>query len=517
MDSRAAAARAQKVADTLADAAVAHRSGDAAKAKRLYRKVLKAQPGHFKALRLSGALAQETGEVDEAIRLLSAAVRHSPPDETGALEDLGLLHLQTGGQDKAEDLLRRAVAINPTSLVALSRLASTLLTCGRASEAVGVLARARELDSSDPRIAYAHAHALLEDGEFDRAIEVADETLALREEDPATLLVKGVALYKLERHDDAEQVLQKVASLLPTEIMAWLHLGQARLARGDNAGAVDAFSEAAKVEPDLANIASQLANAHNAAARSDSALEVCDRFLERHPTAAPVILVKTLALRDAGRSEEAERLLGQDSLIVARPIETPGRFDDVAAFNRALERVIREHSSFGHVHTNRATQNGRQTGSLMIDPSPEMRAFARLVDGRIRAVLRELRAGGHEEHPWVKFAPKNWLINAWGVVLGDQGHQTPHIHPEAWLSGVYYVAVPDDGMGTGYGQDGWLEFGLPTEQLVATVTPPTRRLQPEPGLLVTFPSFSFHRTIPFRGEGERVSIAFDVFAVPEDG
>ena len=79
MDSRAAAARAQKVADTLADAAVAHRSGDAAKAKRLYRKVLKAQPGHFKALRLSGALAQETGEVDEAIRLLSAAVRHSPP------------------------------------------------------------------------------------------------------------------------------------------------------------------------------------------------------------------------------------------------------------------------------------------------------------------------------------------------------------------------------------------------------------------------------------------------------
>ncbi len=477
--------------------------------------MLKAQPGHFKALRLSGALAQETGEVDEAIRLLSAAVRHSPPDETGALEDLGLLHLQTGGQDKAEELLRRAVDIDPTSLVALSRLASTLLTCGRESEAIEVLVRAREIDSSDPRIASAHAHALLENGDFDKAIEVADEALALRADDPQTLLVKGVALYQLERYEDAEQALQQVVSLQPNEINAWLHLGQARLARGDKTGAIDAFLEATKVAPDLANATSQLANALNCAERCDAAVNVCDAFLERHPTAAAVMLVKTLALRDMGRAEEAEALLGQESLIVARPAEVPARFDDLNAFNQSLERVVREHPSFGHVHTNRATEHGLQTGSLMIDPSPEMRTFARLVDGRIRAVLRELRAAGLDEHPWVKFAPKSWIVNAWGVVLGDQGHQTAHMHPEAWLSGVYYVTIPEEGIGTGYGQDGWIEFGSPAEQFLAKVTPPTRRVQPEPGLLVTFPSFSVHRTIPFRGKGERLSIAFDVFAAPD--
>jgi len=517
MDSRAAAARAQKVADTLADAAIAHRSGDAAAAKRLYRKVLKAQPGHFKALRLSGALAHEAGEVDEAIRLLSAAVRHAPPQETGALEDLGLLHLQTGEPDKAETLFRRAVATNPTSLVALSRLASTLLTCARTSEAIEVLGEAREIDPNDPRIAYALSHALLEDGDYDKAIEVADEALALRAEDPPTLLVKGVALYQLARHDEAEQVLQQAISLEPEEINAWLHLGQARLARAENLGAVDAFTKATEIDPDLATVQSQLANAHNAAERPDAAIEVCNAFLEHHPTSAASILVKTLALRDAGRAEEAEELLGQDTLIVARQIERPGSYDDLASFNKALERMIREHPSLGRVHTNRATQHGVQTGSLMIDPPPEMRAFSRVVDGRIRAVLRELRAGGHGEHPWVKHAPNHWLVNAWAVVLGDQGHQTSHIHPEAWLSGVYYLASPEEGIGTGHGQDGWIEFGLPTDQLVAKVAPPTRRLQPEPGLMVTFPSFSLHRTLPFRGKGERISIAFDVFAAPEAG
>jgi uncharacterized protein (TIGR02466 family) len=515
MESRASSLRADKVANTLADAAIAHRRGDAATAKRLYRKVLKAQPGHFKALRLSGALAHETGDVDEAIKLLSAAVRHAPPDETGALEDLGLLHLQAGGQEKAESLLRRAVAINPSSLVALTRLGSTLITCGRGSEAVEVLERARALDAQDPQIAYALAHALLESSEFERAVEAADAALALRPEDPPTLVVKGVALYQLERYRDAEQVLMQTVSLDPSDVNAWLHLGRARLERDDNAGAVEAFTEAAELSPDLATVHSQLANAHNAAGRHEQAIAVCDAFLERHPAAAALILVKTLALRDAGRVAEADALRGQDTLLIARQIEPPARYDDLAAFNKALERMIHSHPSLAHVHTNRATRHGIQTGSLMVDPPPDMRSFARVIDARIRAVKQELLDAGHGDHPWVRHAPNQWFINAWAIILSDQGHQLSHIHPEAWMSGVYYVAVAEDGMGPGHGEDGWIEFGTPTGQLAAKVPPTTRRVEPKPGLMVTFPSYSFHRTIPFSGKGERISIAFDVFAAPD--
>ena len=515
MDSRSSSSRADKVANTLADAAIAHRKGDAVTAKRLYRKVLKAQPGNFKALRLSGALAHETGDLDEAIRLLSAAVRHAPADETGALEDLSLLYLQTGGQEKAESLLRRAVAINPASVVALTRLGSTLITCGRGSEAVEVLQRARDINPDEPQIAYALAHALLESSEFEKAIEAAESALALRPEDPPTLVVKGVALYQLERYRDAEEVLMQTTSLDARDVNAWIHLGRARLARGDSPGAIEAFATAAEQAPDLATVHSQLANAHNAAGHSDAAIAVCDAYLDRHPIAAALILVKSLALRDAGRAVEADELLGQDSLVIARQIDPPARYDDVAAYNKALERMIRSHPSLAHVHTNRATRHGIQTGSLMVDPSPEIRSFERLIDARIRAVKQELRASAHADHPWVRHAPSHWFINAWAVLLGDQGYQVSHIHPEAWMSGVYYVATPADGMGSGHGEDGWIEFGSPTEQLFAKVPPPTRRLEPKPGLMVTFPSYTFHRTIPFSGQTERISIAFDVFAAPD--
>lgn len=499
----------------MANAAIAHRRGDAATAKRLCRKVLKARPSHFKALRLAGVLAQETGELDEAIRQLNAAVRHAPPDDTGALEDLALLHLQVGQQEKSESLLRRAVAINPRSLVALSLLGSTLLTCGRGSEAVTVLTDARAIDPEDPHVAYALAHAQLESREFESAIEAADESLGLRPDHPPTLVLKGAALYQLGRYEDAEKVLAHAASVDSGEVNAWIHLGRARLARRDNDGAVEAFTSAASLSLDLATVHSQLADAHNAAGRFDDAIAVCDAFLERHPIEAAIILVKTIALRDSGRNAEADALLGQGSLVIAREITPPARYESIRSFNQALERMIRNHPSLAHVHTNRATRHGIQTGSLMVDPPPEMIALARVIDAQIRATKQRLRDAGLGDHPWVRYAPNDWTMNAWAVVLSDEGHQLSHIHPEAWMSGVYYVAIPEHGMGVGHGEDGWIEFGRPTDQLVVRVTPPVRTIEPKPGLLATFPSYTFHRTIPFKGEGERICIAFDVFARPD--
>ena len=56
------------------------------------------------------------------------------------------------------------------------------------------------------------------------------------------------------------------------------------------------------------------------------------------------------------------------------------------------------------------------------------------------------------------------------------------------MSAVYYVAIPEDGMGSAYGEDGWLEFGQPSDQLYAREKSPLRSVQPQPGTIVMFPS-----------------------------
>ena len=98
----------------------------------------------------------------------------------------------------------------------------------------------------------------------------------------------------------------------------------------------------------------------------------------------------------------------------------------------------------------------------------------------------------------------------WGVILKSQGHQTPHIHPSAWISGCYYVQVPGAVTSADGGHPGWIEFGRPHPLLGAKSDPLLTHVRPEEGLMLLFPSFFNHATVPFHAEEERISIAFDV-------
>ena len=93
--------------------------------------------------------------------------------------------------------------------------------------------------------------------------------------------------------------------------------------------------------------------------------------------------------------------------------------------------------------------------------------------------------------------------------MEGQGYQTPHIHPQAWVSGVYYASVPAD-IAAGADQAGWIEFGEPLADYRFTAKPELRLIRPEEGLMLLFPSYFYHRTLPFSAGGTRVSIAFDV-------
>ena len=118
-------------------------------------------------------------------------------------------------------------------------------------------------------------------------------------------------------------------------------------------------------------------------------------------------------------------------------------------------------------------------------------------------------------HPFLARQPKFWSLNIWAVVLGAQGYQSPHIHSSAWLSGVYYVAVPSSVQTACESNDGWIEFGRPLFQFRASGEPKMRQVRPGPGVMVLFPSYFYHHTLPSHSDELRISIAFDV--IPRRG
>ena len=88
------------------------------------------------------------------------------------------------------------------------------------------------------------------------------------------------------------------------------------------------------------------------------------------------------------------------------------------------------------------------------------------------------------------------------------------MHPDGWVSGVYYVKLPKIIATDESGHAGWIEFGNVPAEFRHTATRTVKAIQPKEGLLILFPSYFYHRTVPFADTQERISVAFDVLPRP---
>ena len=176
-------------------------------------------------------------------------------------------------------------------------------------------------------------------------------------------------------------------------------------------------------------------------------------------------------------------------------------------FNQALAEHILAHPTLVVAPTSHATRQGRHTGELLAEPKGPVAGLEARINEAVAAYIRALPQD--PDHPFLANPPERWRLTAWSVVLEAQGHQVPHIHP-AWLSGVYYVKVPQVVASDEARRAGWIEFGRPNPQIPATVEPEIRAYRPEEGLMVLFPSYFYHHTVPFETGEQRISIAFDV-------
>ncbi len=100
---------------------------------------------------------------------------------------------------------------------------------------------------------------------------------------------------------------------------------------------------------------------------------------------------------------------------------------------------------------------------------------------------------------------------SWANILSAGDWQAPHMHPthDNLASGVYYVEVPEKPK-----PQGCIEFLNPHPAAHYHAISLTRRLHPDTGDLILFPPYYIHYVYPFRGEGERAIVAFDVIRQP---
>ncbi len=435
-----------------------------------------ASPRYAEPAYNAGVLLMRIGDHSQAAIRFEAALSRDPEHVQAAIGYSEAARC-AGNLEAAAAALQTLLARDSSNAIALTNLAAVLSAQGQDAEARTLAERAAEID---PGLAAAHYNA-------------------------------GVALQALHQHEDAAQRFRHTLALEPGHAAAALNMGEAYLALDETPGAESAFKRALEIDPTFAKAAINLADMALHAGDANAAVAIIDRFLARTPGHPSALAFKAIALREAGKIKDARILDDTDRFIMTRDIVAPDGYTDVAAFNRALGEHLLAHPTLTPAPKAHATRAGRHSGELLDSDRGPVGGFADLILEAFNAYRR--RFVGEASHPFLDQIPENPRLSVWGVVMEEGGHQVPHIHPSAWLSGVYYVEVPDNVREDDATHAGWIEFGRPPADFHFSHTPEARLLHPKAGQMILFPSHFYHRTVPLSGKNRRISIAFDVVPV----
>jgi tetratricopeptide (TPR) repeat protein len=403
--------------------------------------------------------------------MLDAEPRHAD-----ALHLLGVLLTQVGEYDSAIENIQAALDVDRDSALFQSSLAQVFFRTGRLAESVQMLERvvAREPESFQ---AFSDLGAALqESGERDRAIEAYRRSIALN----------------------------------PGFAIVHFNLGTALKQQGDTADAIACVEKAVAMDGAKASHSATLAGYYLEANDAAAALQSCRACLSVAPRNLTALTFMSIALDRLGDRESAAEIIDFHRLIQHSRPAAPAGYENVSAFNDALASHVRGHPTLKTEPVNNATRYGRHTDNLLVDASGPIPALAELIDKAVVDYLRSLPID--PSHPYLAHRPSDFKYTMWSVVMDSKGHQLPHMHPDGWVSGVYYVALPGTMRAATGEQDGWIEFGRPLRELTGSLEPEVETIRPEEGMLVLFPSYFYHRTIPFESAEQRICIAFD--AVP---
>ena len=385
--------------------------------------------------------------------------------------ELARRHHQAGRLAQANTLYREILGTSPANPDALHLLGVLTIQLGEPDVGAGLIRQAIQHNAGD-----ADYHANL-----------------------------GMALSAMAELEGAISAYEQALRINPHHANALYSLGSAQRALGRAKEAITSITRSLEIEPGAvevrANLAALLLENHDPVA----ALDQCEACLRAQPGDRLAIGYKAIALQHMEEFERARQWLALERLINTETLAVPDSYDSLKAFNAVLAQHIRQHPTLEQEHTSKATRNGLQTGDLLTSPKGPFGVFEKTIKDAIKRYLIE-----HRGHPHFSNGPQTWRIDMWGVVLNTAGHQSAHMHPGGWVSGVYYVELPSqiDAIASA----GWIEFGRPPVELGRVSESELRVIRPEVGKLVLFPSYVFHQTVPFISNQQRISVAFDVLS-----
>ena len=494
------------MAEDLTEAARLAQGKNPAAARSLIERLLDSNGNDADALTLLGLVEQRTGNIDNAIAAFAAA-RESDPENPARLVNHALALKAGRNFDAAVTALGQALSIRPDHAATMANLGSCLIAADRAAEAEPVLRRAVQIAPGHAAAWNNLGVALSRTRRYDDAILAYQRALEAQPDFPEAQLNLTDGFVALQRPAEAATIAKQVLARYPGHPRAANQLGSIYESQGRLDQAVMIWRDA--LHHGIHHpIGVNLARALIVKGDFQAALDLVDTLLAALPSSTTPLALKAAALDRLGRTDELASLCGLDRFVAQIEVAPPEGFATLDEFHMALGRELRSHASLTFEPEGLVTKKGRQSGDLAEANTPALAAMSMIAETAMEGFLDNLEAQD-SSHPFVRAKPKAWSLTLWGTILDPGGAVEPHIHAPNWLSGVYYPGFSRSGENP---DEGAFAIGTLPQTLGGGGT--TRIIHPRSGLMILFPSFLWHGTLPFGGDQQRISFAFD--AVPED-
>jgi tetratricopeptide (TPR) repeat protein len=238
-----------------------------------------------------GRLLAARGQTAEAIAEFQRVLKIDP-SHLQAHYNLGALYADAGDFSKAAEHFDRARAASPNDAQLALAFLNVAFRAKRVNEANAAADLVEHSLSSDVRGLFTLASVLAQNQQYKRAVQVF---MRVNEVQPHTFEVLynlGIALYNLDRNDEAARYLAEAADLNPVPSETHMRLGLIASARKDHANAVEEFKHAIERDEKNAPYHYMLGREYFSVGFWEGAIKEYSRALELDPKQSAYVLAR---------------------------------------------------------------------------------------------------------------------------------------------------------------------------------------------------------------------------------
>ena len=423
---------------------------------------------------------------------------------------------------------------NFNDAVSINILSLSYLNIGNYEKSIGILKEAIYKYGKDVSLLNNLGNAYRIVGLFDKAIETFEEAISINNNSYETYNNLGLAHKDKKSLKKAAKYFKKAIEINSKSYQSYNNLGLIERSLGNKVDAEEYFKKAIMIEAGYDNAIESLANLYKENKEYKKAINYYKKTKSKHKYGK--ILECLFALQDLENfSFELNEIIKFDKLnirvaAISNFVSQQTGINNVYPFcrdpleyiyqrnlcinldndNISLNQISNEANKLKHIWepNGSSVKNGHRTiGFNLFDGQEKshlLNKVKNLMENEIENYLDEF---SNKKDLIIKKFPKSYNLVGWHVRLSSGGNQSSHIHPDGWLSGIFYLKIPSNTKEN----EGKLKLSIHGYNYkIINENIAEKIISPNEGDIVIIPSSLFHQAISYYSDENRECIAFDV-------